>query len=1008
MDTSKTRKIKSLLLQAWRERWTDIKWGINIKNVLPRGVSGDVYDLADCILQQALVGPGPNSLFLSYLTHCLSSHVVSYGAVLISIGRYQSFYKPYCIISLLDLLKSIQPRISCHYGNEEECIGLCQAVVNVTHWLYSCVLHSLSKLAELKQSPENMSILEKAVESLSFFSNSTFLKALLFVGKHEDQSMYSQLVQKQQELESKVTQLQGFNLSKDNIEVTLRLVKSVQDLPNISTKSTLSKSLRPQPIVCSLNALIAIDAVLSPASDIQACVDQLLLVQKLENLSLPEFYCEIIRACFMGLADAAGSSEDLKWAAFTFLKVPQFIAKVHKACKEDPSWNLGEDSAPLEQGLELLMQYTPLLDLTDTRSNCDCLQFLLHELCKVKLLSDAQYDRLLARRQRESLRQTLPRSDQQSSQAGASLILRAEPTVTSILKTLDSDYSKNQDALLGVLSHMNTGKSFELILSAAAATGKLHSFATKLIKFNEYNKENSGPPEDFKAAQTRALLFDITFLMLCLIAQQYGIEAVTSNPETKNSFFYTWVTECLAESGKYKNPDTVLSRCDSSVVDNLLSQFTNPDQEFRTTLVKWHEVCINGPMAIKEILVAWQYDALPTATVKNILDHVKSKMCCLPVCISAWLCNYVNILHHDERLKPVNMIQHFTTPYSGDGLGGMSSGQEQVNQYYKERSTLMINIIKKMMYDLHPPSQTKSKGVHAISQGLTVRTPLWEIMDGIFITAHGRGWLDLKTTHSLDTLMCVGGPQWFCDTLVRQALKFDHLDDLHRAVELIFGLFYIDIEQCALALLLHVLPIYIRSESRQHLLAEPHGSALARLVVLTIYAALQARQSANQHGGRSGRTKRPRRDMEMEEMYEIFDRERPSKIRRGVSDMELLDETPFGLQSNYEETRAMAWDPLNRAIADTMRMLSHIASDNFVSQRSTFPLLILEQLVLCAKEQANAVLQFMPLGLVPHMVKMMPEFFTFELVLAVSSLQTARARKVAARTLCQLDVARNA
>ena len=63
----------------------------------------------------------------------------------------------------------------------------------------------------------------------------------------------------------------------------------------------------------------------------------------------------------------------------------------------------------------------------------------------------------------------------------ATLILRAEPTVTSILKTLDTDYNKNQDTLLAVLSHLLSGKSFELILNAATGTGKLRAFATKLV-----------------------------------------------------------------------------------------------------------------------------------------------------------------------------------------------------------------------------------------------------------------------------------------------------------------------------------------------------------------------------------------------------------------------------------------------------------------------------------------------------------------------------------------------
>ena len=57
-----------------------------------------------------------------------------------------------------------------------------------------------------------------------------------------------------------------------------------------------------------------------------------------------------------------------------------------------------------------------------------------------------------------------------------------------VLQTLDADYSKNQDALLGVLCQMTSGKSFELVLAAAAATGKLQSFAIKLIKWVPANQ----------------------------------------------------------------------------------------------------------------------------------------------------------------------------------------------------------------------------------------------------------------------------------------------------------------------------------------------------------------------------------------------------------------------------------------------------------------------------------------------------------------------------------------
>lgn len=366
----------------------------------------------------------------------------------------------------------------------------------------------------------------------------------------------------------------------------------------------------------------------------------------------------------------------------------------------------------------------------------------------------------------------------------------------------------------------------------------------------------------------------------------------------------------------------------------------------------------------------------------------------------------------------MNMLQHFMTPLlvelsaspaepgsSGAGCQPpQQQGAEQGNLFYKERSTLMASIIKKMMYDLHPPIIAKTKGMPIIPHGLTVRTPSWEIMDGIISAIQCRGWLDLKAIHCLDTLLCVGGAQWLCEALVRHTLSYDNPEEIHRAVDLVFGIFHLDIEHCALALLLHVLPFYLYSDSSRENLAEPRGSALARLTVLTTYAALQSRQSSLTTGRQVGR-KGSYREMEIEESWDPNDRSRPSKVRRGVNDIELLEDTPFALQSSSDEhLRTAIANPINKAVADLMRTLMVIASDPMISQRSLFPIYFLEQVVLCAKDQANAILQFMPLGLVGHLIKINPELFTHELVLVVSSMQSPRARKLAARSLCQLAI----
>lgn len=59
---------------------------------------------------------------------------------------------------------------------------------------------------------------------------------------------------------------------------------------------------------------------------------------------------------------------------------------------------------------------------------------------------------------------------------------------------------------------------------------------------------------------------------------------------------------------------------------------------------KWHEVCWSVPQAIKEVLVAWEHEALTANDVKGILDTMKAKMCCLPVCAAVWLCSYMQVM----------------------------------------------------------------------------------------------------------------------------------------------------------------------------------------------------------------------------------------------------------------------------------------------------------------------------------------------------------------------------
>lgn len=160
--------------QAWRERWTDLQWAINIKTVLPRGVSGDVYNLADCILQQAVVGSGANQLALSYLKHSLSAQLVSHAAVLQSLSKYTQFHKNHCVASLLEFLEGMLLGMTCS-GKPEETVLAC-ALLSIVGWLLQVLQHCRG----------TQQLVEKAVFLIQTLLNDEFYVAMICLARYID------------------------------------------------------------------------------------------------------------------------------------------------------------------------------------------------------------------------------------------------------------------------------------------------------------------------------------------------------------------------------------------------------------------------------------------------------------------------------------------------------------------------------------------------------------------------------------------------------------------------------------------------------------------------------------------------------------------------------------------------------------------------------------------------------------------------------------------------------
>lgn len=1022
--SKKPRSLSSLLIEAWKNRWSEVEWGVHVKQVLPRGVSGDVYDLADCILQQSLIGVTPNRLMISYLYYSINAGIVSHGAVLEAIASQDDFTKTECVSCLLDFVLSIREQISSD-GSDGDCIELTKSLISISIWLLRCLYSCANILIELRNAPsqlqasssvnliaskQGVSNTEKCCKMLSFISQSPFIVSLINVGRNEDKAKYKVLQQvfnQLLELEQKSNILASVINNVDYIEAALSFLTNIDwsggnaaQIASTQLQTSLygkNSTFHPSSLAFSqINPIIAFNVVLHPASETGEIARQLSKIAKFNDLSLSDLYCECIRACLIGLVDATGekpsaspSSDDLKWTGFTFHKMPQILFKLEAINGCHP------DHPEVEKGLNRLLTYSPLLDLTDRKSNVEWFPLFLKELQKASLISEAKVEQLSSKRLAEASKssQLVKRDLTKTTQAASSLLLKLEPTIHSILQTLESDFSKNSDAILDVLCHMQSGRSLGLILSSLAASGKLRHFTMKLLKFNEFNKQPIGETTP-KLAQTRGLLFDVTFLMLCQISQDYGSDVITQNPETQDTFFASWCSQCLPQNGSHRCPDAILVTCDAGKVEQLLNQITSSENDFRSNTVKWHEVCLNLPAAIKEVLLAWEHGAITTDTVKSILDNVKSKMCCLPIVVSAWLCSYITLLHHEERLKPVNILQQFILPFVREG--------HTEKDFYKERSSIMVNIIKRMMYDMLP--------TRSIQHGLIVKTPLAEIIESTFANVHSRSWLDLKSTYDISTLLNVGGSVWFVDSLVRQLLRWDHAHDLNRAVALIFGFFHLNLKECSQALVSTVLPSYLLSKSKQELLFQPRASALARLAVLTICATLTEQQMlgenySNQRRKTSSTSSPSKQANGQGDILQAPNLPNGDSIShnksKGQSELScLLSETPFYLNNKDEST--LLKDSYMRSVADLMLLLSSVTSEPEISQRTIFPLVFIEQLLLCVQDKSKSLLQFLTLETINNLIRICPAHLTYQFIIVLGDVGTAKSRKILAKSLCQL------
>jgi len=978
--SGKAAQLRSMIIKAWRERWSASQYGTQVKCVLGRGVSGDVYGLADSLLQQALTGPAPNQLLLSLLSHSLATQLVSHSATLHAISKFSSFSRPHCTAALLSLLLSQRSYMTCRSHRPEECLLLSTGLVAVSVWALSTTTQTIARLVELRDSQVDTTNLSKVLELLKWLSTDRVASCLAYTGRLEDTELHQELLTAAKLSAKACDQVYVFSPENSTMEQDLRL--AVEDLRSLDPTSSLNTSSPTSSLSHTLHSLLSFDAVLCPTSDLTQLAGQLTTIMSLKGVSLACLVCEVTRCCLMAMNEHDGF-EVLKWDAFTLIKLPRLVGML-----------VGDNGrGEVHQGLARLLDHHTLLDMTDARCKA-ANSFELVVRSMKGLLTDSETDQLVTARQGQLEHRKMLDLKPPPDSRDVNLIIKADSTLATIIQTFENRTTEQSEFenLLSVMFHIIKGSSFDLLLSASAANGTLTALVTKLLMFNDGCKESQG--ESVKVSQNRAALFDMTFLMLVYMVQCFGSSVVLK--DTNPCFFSTWARKCMAEPGVVKPLCGWGSGEEGSLVDSLVQQFMQG--EVRTQVVKWHNVCNSVHSVMREMLLAAECEALGADMFTRLCQQLYTKLCCFPVCVVSWLASWT---HYGEGgagggqggwrkekkrgVTPLEVVDKFLD------IPQMDIDDSENLPYFPQRSSMMVNIVRKMRQELESDSRKKARerdgaglgwlGRHTSTSG--ENSALEEEMSGLWEDTWRRGRLDIAGTKQVARLFEIGGPQWFVTVLVEKMLGQVYNEDVERATELVYSLLHIDLVCCSLALLVSVLPRCLAGEGKEGMLSHPGGRSLARLTVQCLASSLAMRSSKPYCRTREGR------GAELAQLCNGV--QQPVKLRKLNGGESVVGD--LGERVTQEQL-------VDQAHTGLFHLLSGLGQEPILSPRLEFVCTVLEESVLAGREQSRQLLSPLPPTLLMQLVKVQPKRFSMELVLRLFDTNSGSGRKNMARILC--------
>ncbi|KAK2725620.1 hypothetical protein QYM36_000203, partial [Artemia franciscana] len=792
IKTDLPSNLKELILLAWKKRWTPLEWDLMSREVLeaqniPR------IDAAKALLKHAFIGMVPNQLIFSYFSHDVASKLLSPCEAVESIVEFEQFQKTNCILALLEVIKSIKlcsSRIDLTIDNP---IRIASCHFRLLYWYSGVLSDCCAKLADLKSSQVHASILEETLARAKKIIYSPFERSLLILSLVHTMSFYSELSLRLRELDTLFRHFVKSGVPSITPEIKEALSSFLSELSNAVARLELPKleTADSSPMKFqtygSIYGAIAVEALLRPESDGKKLIKQLVFLKRLKGLTMSELYCEILRGSYLGLESS--SKENTKWDAFFFVRLPMLIGILHQIrSSEGPEYQA--TSNDLVEAVEhLLHQAIQLITVCDTKWQCNTLELLMSEIGKkTGLLSDDLIQLLINKKNGLSSGVVRP-----SNRENITHVLLSMGFADSLLRSLDEE-TKRQEVILDVLTKMLPSyNTLEIVCTAVAAGGRLPQFTTRFIRLNEMACLPG--PEASRSGLARANLFDISFLMLCYIMQNYGMHLVLQG-ECINSFFCDWAQEHLV-SRSTSDEDSI-----GSYLDQVLTQYLGNDVDPRSAQIRWPDQCVQVVCVMKEILVAWSTDVISENDAIAYTRMLRKYMMSLAVCAAVYLANRYQTWPEPQRSRAFILLEC---------LGSPPIPEELALADKKERLILMSVVINNIINEVKP------KEVHhnasTVTQSLGTFKPLEKIFRSCWSDAVSIGYVDQLSIARFDSLLSTAGPIWYTTEVFKACVNETHCLDSQRALEVAFSAISLSSVPCCIALASKVVPDILSSRA---------------------------------------------------------------------------------------------------------------------------------------------------------------------------------------------------